>query len=87
MGLVVLDICMPYILGTEILAEIKARFPSIPVIMLSAKEDHETVNKCMNLGAVDYLFKPVERDVFLKVLVNIIRLYMGKRKRLPESLK
>ena len=58
--LVLLDVMMPEIDGKETLARIKAdeRLSHIPVIMISASEELETVVRCVELGAEDYLPKP-----------------------------
>lgn len=58
--LVLLDILMPQLDGFEVLKQLKAdpATQNIPVIMLSAVDDIETVVRCIELGADDYLPKP-----------------------------
>jgi len=58
--LVLLDIMMPEINGYEVLEQLKADqdLRHIPVIMISALDDIESVVRCIELGAEDYLFKP-----------------------------
>jgi class 3 adenylate cyclase len=58
--LVLLDIMMPEMNGYEVLAYLKAdaSLRHIPVIMISALDDIESVVRCIELGAEDYLFKP-----------------------------
>ncbi len=58
--LVLLDIMMPEINGYEVLERIKAdeRLRQVPVIMISALDEIESVVKCIELGAEDYLPKP-----------------------------
>lgn len=58
--LVLLDIMMPEINGYEVLERIKsdARLRQVPVIMISALDEIESVVKCIELGAKDYLPKP-----------------------------
>ncbi len=58
--LVLLDVQMPRMTGYEVLEHIKTdpKLKSIPVIMISAMDDLESVVKCIELGAEDYLFKP-----------------------------
>ena len=58
--LVLLDVMMPEIDGREALARMKAdeSLRHIPVIMISASEEMETVVRCIELGAEDYLPKP-----------------------------
>lgn len=58
--LVLLDVMMPDMDGYETLASIKAdkRFTNIPVIMISAQTELDSVVRCIEIGAEDYLSKP-----------------------------
>jgi len=58
--LVLLDIMMPNLNGYEVLAAMKAdeRLRHIPVIMISAVDEIDSVIRCIELGAEDYLPKP-----------------------------
>ena len=60
--LVLLDIIMPEMDGYETLARLKAEptLQHVPVIVLSAVDDLESAVRCIELGAEDYLPKPVE---------------------------
>jgi len=67
--LVVLDIMLPKINGMTVLRRLR-KFSSIPVIMLTAKDD--TMDKVMGLdsGADDYLTKPFEiEELFARIRV------------------
>ncbi|MBF2028804.1 MAG: response regulator [Oscillatoriales cyanobacterium C42_A2020_001] len=58
--LVLCDIMMPEMDGYQVLEHLKADpgLRHIPVIMISALDDMESVVRCIELGAEDYLFKP-----------------------------
>ena len=58
--LVLLDVQMPEMDGYQVLEQLKAdpRLGDIPVLMISAVEELESVVKCIELGAQDYLPKP-----------------------------
>jgi sigma-B regulation protein RsbU (phosphoserine phosphatase) len=58
--LVLLDIMMPRMNGYEVLEHLKAdgRLRDLPVIMISALDEIESVIRCVELGAEDYLPKP-----------------------------
>ena len=58
--LVLLDIMMPELNGYEVLERLKAdeRLRHVPVIMISAVDEIESVVRCIELGAEDYLPKP-----------------------------
>ena len=70
-GLVLLDIMMPKMNGYEVLEQVKndERLKHIPIIMISAVDDLESVVRCIELGAEDYLFKPFN-PVLLKARVR-----------------
>jgi adenylate cyclase len=58
--LVLLDIMMPELNGYQVLEQLKAdeRLRHIPVIMISAVDELDSVIRCIELGAEDYLSKP-----------------------------
>ena len=57
---VLLDIVMPEMDGYQVLERIAsdARLRDIPVIVISAVDDIDSVVRCIEMGAVDYLPKP-----------------------------
>jgi DNA-binding NtrC family response regulator len=64
---VVLDVKMPGMDGITALKEIKRRFPSIEVIMLTGHATIESATEGIQSGAYDYLIKPVApRDLIKK---------------------
>lgn len=58
--LIVLDVNMPDISGFEVLERLKSdpEFQAIPVIMLTRRDEDESVMKAYSSGAVDYITKP-----------------------------
>ena len=68
---VLLDVLMPELDGYETLAQIEGdeRLRHIPVIMVSGLEDIESVVRCLELGAADYLPKPFD-PVLLRARIN-----------------
>ncbi len=67
-----LDIVLPGQSGIEILEEIHRRKIETQVIMLTSDDTAETAVKCMKLGAVDYLTKPLNIDEVKIVIHNAI---------------
>ena len=65
LDVVVLDVKMPGMDGIEALRKIKALKPDLEVIMLTAHANVEVAMRGMELGAFDYLMKPVELDDLL----------------------
>ena len=68
--LILSDIIMPGIDGFTMLRELRnnASTSSIPVIMLSAKGEADSLLKGQNFGAVDYFIKPCDWDELLKYI-------------------
>lgn len=69
--LILLDIMMPKLSGYDVLERLKSddKTRHIPVIMISAVDDLDSVVRCIELGAEDYLFKPFN-PVLLKARVG-----------------
>ncbi|HYB41439.1 MAG TPA: response regulator [Candidatus Methylomirabilis sp.] len=69
--LVLLDIEMPEMDGYQTLATLAAdqKLRDIPVVMMSSVEEVDSVARCIQMGAEDYLFKPVN-PVLLKARVG-----------------
>lgn len=65
------DINMPGMTGIELLAKVKAEFPSIHVSMISAYGDDDNMRNAMSTGAKEFFTKPID---FAK-LKEEIRLY------------
>lgn len=61
-GVVVLDLFMPFLSGKELLVTICRDYPHIPVIVMTAADEVDTAVDCMRAGAFDYLVKPVENS-------------------------
>jgi DNA-binding response OmpR family regulator len=58
--LVITDIIMPYTSGLEFIGFIRSAHNPIPVLVLSALDEEDTVLEAFNLGADDFLTKPVK---------------------------
>ena len=78
--IVVLDVRMPGMSGLETLREIKKMYGMIEVIMLTGHASMETAIEGMNIGAFDYLMKPIEIDELVYKIQDAC-----KRKRLNEK--
>ena len=77
-NLIISDLTFPDLDGFHLLQFLKSQAAScnIPVIIATQINDKETVLKCRQLGARDYIVKPVER----KLLLKRIELLMKRRK-------
>jgi signal transduction histidine kinase len=70
--LVLLDIMMPWMTGYEVLEAIKSdpTIRHVPVIVISALDDLDSVVRCIELGAEDYLFRPFN-SVLLSARIKV----------------
>lgn len=65
---VLLDVKLPGMSGLEALARIKARYPRVIVIIITAYDDVETTVEAMRLQAFDFVPKPIDLDVVKSTL-------------------
>ena len=70
-NLVISDINMPEMNGIAFLRELSRRFPSTNVIMITAYGGVESYLEAMNLGAFEYIHKPVRLDELRSVMKKI----------------
>ena len=66
--LVLLDLLMPELDGFHVLEQMKSDqlLSNIPVIVVSAVDEREDVEKCLALGAVDYIAKSFDAETLRK---------------------
>ena len=70
-SLVISDINMPDMNGLAFLRELSRKYPSTNVIMITAYGGVESYLEAMNLGAYEYLHKPVRLDELRSVMNKI----------------
>jgi len=75
--LVILDINLPDIQGTEILKTISETYPETKVIMATAYSGNEYVRTSMKYKAFDYLLKPYSMDTFREAVSTFIQSVEG----------
>jgi DNA-binding NtrC family response regulator len=87
--LVLLDIMLPDINGNEVLVKIKQKFPSLPVIMLSAQGSVEVALESIRWGAFDYFPKPIDKNRLEHAVRNAIKSFDLEREleSIKENLK
>ena len=69
---VVLDILMPGLGGIEVLKRIRARSPETQVILLTGQGSAKDGIKGMQLGAFDYLVKPLDIEELIKKMKEAV---------------
>jgi DNA-binding NtrC family response regulator len=95
---VLLDIVMPGMDGMQVLEEIRARWPQLPVVMLTATKTLKTAVEAMKLGAFDYVTKPFDVEELRVILekatanaalvreVEALRSEVGRRYQLENII-
>jgi CheY-like chemotaxis protein len=68
--LILSDINMPGMSGLEMLPEVRAKRPDVPVIMITAYGDSETRRKAIERGAEGLLTKPIDFAVLRQEIDN-----------------
>jgi len=76
--LVITDIMMPFTSGLEFINVIRSHSTEIPIIVLSAVDEEDTVLEAFNLGADDFLTKPVKPGE-LSIRVKRVSKKSGKK--------
>lgn len=71
--MVITDIQMQPMGGAELLQAIQKKYPSLPVVVMTAYASIEKAVDIMRLGAADYLVKPFEADALEQVIARIVQ--------------
>ena len=82
--LILLDVILPDINGLELLKKFRSEHTSenLPIIMVSAFNDVDGIAKCIQLGAQDYLPKPLNGTILLaKVISSLERKFFREREK------
>ena len=71
--LMLLDIKMPKVHGMEILRQVKALKPKLPVIIVTGYQSVETAQEALRNGASDYIPKPFDSKELLKAVSRVLK--------------
>ena len=69
---ILLDMSLPDVAGLELLEIFRQRMRHVPVVMVTADESVQSVVAAMQIGAFDYLTKPIDRTHLMTTLRNAI---------------
>ena len=80
--LVLLDINMPHIDGFTVLERMNQFrwIDEIPVIMISANDDRESIGRCYGLGVSDYIRRPFDTFIVQRRVKNTLTLYANQKR-------
>jgi putative two-component system response regulator len=91
-AVVISDIEMPGLSGVDLLQSLKRLDETIQVVMVSGRQQMETVRQCLRAGAYDYIVKPFEADDLLSTVeraldrARLIRQNEGYRRNLERMV-
>lgn len=71
--LAILDIKLKKLSGVEVLEESKKISPSTKIIMLTGYPTIETAQKCLQLGADEYLVKPIDKHELEEKVEKVLK--------------
>ncbi len=74
--LVCLDVMMPGRSGLEVLTELRERFPTLKVLMITGLSDRETVTTVVDQGAVGMVLKPFNSARVIETVSRVLGLSM-----------
>ncbi len=72
-GCLVLDFVMPGLAGVALVATVRARFPDLPVVVVTGHGDVDHAVGAMKAGALDFVMKPVFGDRLLEAVAACFR--------------
>ena len=84
-GCILLDARLPGMNGPEFQEELRASAQSIPVIFMTAHGDMHMVRKVMKAGAMEFLFKPFQREELLHAVEQAFVVDRESRRELGEA--
>lgn len=70
--LILLDLMLPGTNGLSLLCILRKRFPTIPVVVLSALDEPDTIHRAMRLGASGYVTKSGDGETLLDALRRVL---------------
>ena len=72
LDLVLLDVTMPGTTGTAGLVALRQRFPTIPILLISAVSDRDLVNAALAAGAAGFVSKSAKRDAIVAAIRAVL---------------
>ena len=84
LDLIILDLLMPEMDGWQLCKAIR-EMTRTPILIISAIESSEIITKTLNLGADDYLVKPVSSITLLAHVKNLVRRHKTEELALPQN--
>ncbi len=71
--LILLDLSMPGVRGFSGLMYLRAQYPSVPVVVVSANDDPSVIRRCMDFGASGFIPKTLDIDGMRKAIASVLK--------------
>jgi DNA-binding NarL/FixJ family response regulator len=71
--LILLDLSMPGVRGFSGLMYLRAQYPSVPVVVVSANDDPSVIRRCMDFGASGFIPKTLEIDAMREAIASVLK--------------
>ena len=70
--LIILDVYMPDMLGTDVLNIIRQENKDVHIIMCSKETEKKWIIECLKQGITDYISKPFNKDIFITKILKLV---------------
>jgi DNA-binding NarL/FixJ family response regulator len=70
--LILLDLAMPGVRGFSGLMYLRAQYPSVPIVVVSANDDHAVIRRCMDFGGAGFIPKTLGVDVIRAAIARVL---------------
>ena len=71
--LILLDLSMPGARGFSGLMYLRAQYPSLPIVVVSANDDHAVIRRCMEFGASGFIPKTLGIDTMRQAIAQVLQ--------------
>ena len=71
---VLLDLIMPHLSGQDLMEKMRANYPGMPIVIVTAMNEVDTAVECMKEGAFDYIVKPIDDGRLLSATRHALEL-------------
>jgi FixJ family two-component response regulator len=72
-GCIVLDLQMPGLSGFDVQQQLAAAHPEVQVVVITGRDTRDARTRAISFGAKAYLSKPVDGDVLLEIIGEVLR--------------
>ena len=81
---IILDLIMPDMRGDEVCSRLKSdpKTSQIPIIIVTVCGDTDTIEKCMKAGCDDFITKPVDQELLLRKVADLLNIPHRKQIRI-----